>query len=84
MTLSFFPHQAPRDLLQGLMISFLIVSGVKWMVVSILITPALTIFDKIKFQIFRKLFMFQVLWIFMRQWNYLKLEIGILDSLLRQ
>ena len=42
----FFRHQGPRDLLKGLMISFLIVSRVNGMVINILKTPALAIFGQ--------------------------------------
>ena len=53
----FFRHQGPRDL-QVLMISWCIVSIVNGMVINILMTPALAIFD-IFFLIFGKL-LFQV------------------------
>ena len=53
------------------------------MVINILMTRVLAILIKLFFK-FSKFFYVPSLWIFMSQLNYLMLEIGTLDSLLRQ
>ena len=78
---SFFRHKGSRDLLQGLMISCPIVSRVNGMVIDVFITPdiALASFWYFFFQIVGKFHVYGSL----SQWNFLKLAIGILASLLK-
>ena len=69
----FFWHQGPTEF-----------SRVNGMVIKILITPALATFLKIFTCFFKFMEIFNhvpSLWIIMSQLNYLKLGIGMLDSL---